>query len=636
MTILQAYSCRIIFSEALCCNAELSLEFDGITHQFSNRTRWKIEAFSQDRNSCWRRDTTRIHKYGSIFIVGNIILWNSRDILRELSGDDIYLNVQNEYQLVSLSYLRWGEQFLYRLKGSFSFLIIDTRNQKVIGLTDHFGFENIYYHKKEKESGGIIFSSSPAGLGCFEKIKKTINTEYLQDYLSLQSFEKGACIYREICLLPPAHILTIENSCFEIRQYWSLRDHSTQSDIPQMSPEYLRELLENAIRDRMEKCDNPAILLSGGLDSSTILALAAKRFRETCDIRQIQAISRFFREEHINSLRDEQQYAREICQNNNVQLTTCDEEIFSPLSYLPRFFERMGFFPYDPMSFVLLPVYQKAVQLGANELITGYGGDEIVSLPGMNVLPYILRQGKLLLLNTLITSHAEVYSLSRWGVLKSHVLAEVLPKSFSKIYHLLKRKRRAESHDESCLHPHLRKVLKERLNEHVLHKLKRYLPPNQLVEMNIQSGILNHCQTFFSYLSLTENCKFIHPLMDKNIAEFVSRVPLEEFLKDGWQRSLFRRAIKGLVPENIRLRKDKSTFSLPNHSYIKNERDMILDLVATNNSIAWDYIDKNRLMCWTETICSENKSEFETNLIALKTAMAVNVALFLDYSSKNH
>ena len=124
--------------------------------------------------------------------------------------------------------------------------------------------------------------------------------------------------------------------------------------------------------------------------------------------------------------------------------------------------------------------------------------------------------------------------------------------------------------------------------------------------------------------------------MDKNIAEFVSRVPLEEFLKDGWQRSLFRRAIKGLVPENIRLRKDKSTFSLPNHSYIKNERNLILDLVATNNSIAWDYIDKTRLMCWTETICRENKSEFETNLIALKTAMAVNVALFLDYSSKNH
>ena len=636
MTVFPAYCCRIITSGTPCSDAKLLLKHERTVQQQKTSNSLIIEAFSQNLNGSWRKDISRIRKYGSIYLIGNITLWNSKNLSRDLPGNFLHSSAEDDYELVALAYLYWGENFLHRLKGSFSFSVIDSENQKIIGITDHFGLENFYYYKSEKDNETIIFSSNLSGISFLGGINKTVNSGYVQDYLSMLPFEKGSCVFREIFLLPAAHILIVETSRCWIRQYWSLCGQPTSEDIFHNCPEYLRKLLEISVRDRIAKCSNPAILLSGGLDSSTILALVAKAFHEAGYSGKFQAISRIFTDEHINSLRDEQQYAWDICQDYDVQLTTTDKEILAPFSYLPRFFEQMGSFPYDPMSFVLLPIFQKALEQGANELLTGYGGDEIVSLPGINVLPYIMRQGKLLLLNTLIKSHAEVYSLSRWGVLKSHVLAEVLPRSFSRIYHLLKRKQNDDTHDESCLHPDLRNILEGRLNENVLHELNRYLPPNQLVEMNIQSGILNHCQTFFTYLSLTGNCKFIHPLMDKDIAEFVARVPFEEFLKDGWKRSLFRRAIQGFVPENIRLRKDKSTFSLPNHSYIKNERDLILDLVATNNSIAWDYIDKTRLAYWTETICRENKSEFETNLIALKTAMAVNVALFLDYSSKNH
>ena len=179
-----------------------------------------------------------------------------------LTGEDIILN----------AYETWGEDCVKHLIGDFAFAIRDERNQQLFCARDHLGVKPFFYTHID---GEFNFSSSLKELRRNAKVSNTLNEIAVGDYLLFGvNQDLSTTIFKDIQRLPPGHSLTVANNEVKIRRYWmpslpaEIRFRDSNSYVERFS-----ELLSHAVRDRL-RTDRVAISMSGGLDSTSLAAIA--------------------------------------------------------------------------------------------------------------------------------------------------------------------------------------------------------------------------------------------------------------------------------------------------------------------------------------------------------------------------
>jgi asparagine synthase (glutamine-hydrolysing) len=237
----------------------------------------------------------------SVAVVLNGEIYNYRELRHGLEKRGHSFRSQSDTEVLPHLYEEYADEMVQHLNGMFAFALWDSRRRRLLVARDRFGEKPLYWAVFENT---LLFASEPKVLLAHPAVKSSLNLQALRQYLSFDYVPAPLTIYQGINKLPAAHILTLEDGKVETRSYWSLSYETKQPPSTEAeAAENLRELLADSVRMRLVSDVPLGVLLSGGVDSSTIAALAVRASSEA-----VRTFSISFAESSF----DESWYARAV------------------------------------------------------------------------------------------------------------------------------------------------------------------------------------------------------------------------------------------------------------------------------------------------------------------------------------
>jgi len=209
---------------------------------------------------------------GRFWITADARLDNRAELTAELqrSGRAVRPNAPDS-ELILHAYAMWGTPCVEHLRGDFSFGVWDTRNNQLFCARDHFGIKPFYYTQRQ---GLFVFSNTLNCMRMHPDVSGELNDAAIGDFLLFGlNYNTATTSFRDIQRLPPAHSLSISPEGINIKRYWAPpTDGRIRYSKPEEYVENFQSLLQAAVEDRL-RTDRVGILLSGGLDSSSVAAV---------------------------------------------------------------------------------------------------------------------------------------------------------------------------------------------------------------------------------------------------------------------------------------------------------------------------------------------------------------------------
>ncbi len=239
----------------------------------------------------------------SIAIVFNGEIYNFRDLRRQLeSRGHVFSTDHSDTETIVHLYEERGVDCLHELRGMFAFAIWDSRRQRLFLARDRVGKKPLYYAEAD---GALWFGSEMKALLQAPCIGRTVNPDAIHDFLTHQYVPPPQTIYREISKLPQAHYLVWENGRARVERYWQLQYEPKASITREEAMERTETLVNEAVRLRLESDVPLGCFLSGGVDSSLVVAMMRRHVTGP-----LRTFSIGFEEAGYNEL----PYAREVAE----------------------------------------------------------------------------------------------------------------------------------------------------------------------------------------------------------------------------------------------------------------------------------------------------------------------------------
>jgi asparagine synthase (glutamine-hydrolysing) len=306
---------------------------------------------------------------GRYVIVFNGEIYNFQELRQQLDLNNTHWRSQSDTEVILAAYKLWGAECLHRLHGMFSFAIWDELGKVLFAARDRMGEKPFYYHHSED---CFAFASRPRALLALKpKLSQELDEQALRFYMESGYVPAPYSIYREIRKLPPAHWLRFDQRGLHINRYWDFR-HIT----PEVSWEGRREddlldeldsLLSRIVRSRMISDVPLGAFLSGGIDSSLVVAMMAKHSSSPVKTFTIGFEEKVF---------DESRYAQAVsnCVGTRHQ---CEHlKVNDLLELMPIFSEEYDEPFFDSSAFPTMAV-SKFARRHVKVVLTGDGGDEL-------------------------------------------------------------------------------------------------------------------------------------------------------------------------------------------------------------------------------------------------------------------
>ncbi|WP_405017322.1 asparagine synthase (glutamine-hydrolyzing) [Kitasatospora sp. NBC_00070] len=199
-------------------------------------------------------------------------LYNYRELRRELEGYGHRFRTDSDTEVVLRSHLQWGAAAPERFNGIFAYAVWDTRGEELLLVRDHLGIKPLYWHPHRS---GVLFGSEPKALLANPLFPAELDATGVAELFALPAAPTaGHGLFRGLNEVRPGHLLRITRGATTEVRYWKL-ESAVHTDSPAETRAHVRELLADAV-ERQLLSDVPlCTLLSGGVDSSAITALAA-------------------------------------------------------------------------------------------------------------------------------------------------------------------------------------------------------------------------------------------------------------------------------------------------------------------------------------------------------------------------
>lgn len=210
---------------------------------------------------------------GTIHVVFNGEIYNFMELRRDLTARGHRFASQSDTEALVHAYEEYGEDCVRRLDGMFAFALWDTEARRLILARDRVGKKPLFYTISD---GTLIFSSELQSLVRHPRVSREVDLAALDQYLSFGYVPGPGTIYRAVRKLEPAHYLVWEEARARQERYWSLRYLPKLSLTEGEAVERLEELLRGAVRKRLVSDVPLGAFLSGGIDSSTVVAFMAE------------------------------------------------------------------------------------------------------------------------------------------------------------------------------------------------------------------------------------------------------------------------------------------------------------------------------------------------------------------------
>jgi asparagine synthase (glutamine-hydrolysing) len=305
---------------------------------------------------------------GDVIVVFNGEIYNFRSLRSELESAGHRFKTKSDTEVIVHAYEEWGDESLRRFNGMFAIALWDERRERLLLARDRMGKKPLHWHHSSKE--GLLWGSEAKALLAAPWIERRVNLLALHHYLTLQYVPDPLTIFDGVHRLPAAHKLVVEG-CGNpvVSRWWQLEFEPKWKIDEQEAVEQARVLLGAAVERRLVSEVPLGAFLSGGIDSSTIVALMAERTSQP-----VKTFSIGFEEPRYS----ETQYARQVAERYKTE----HHEFTFRSADLVRVIEGSVMAADEPLADpAALPLFELARQARQSVTVAlcGDGGDETLA-----------------------------------------------------------------------------------------------------------------------------------------------------------------------------------------------------------------------------------------------------------------
>lgn len=529
----------------------------------------------------------------NLVLVADVRIDNRADLLGALYAPGNRQIIISDEELVLKAYQRWGEACPERLVGDFCFAIWDGRNRTLFCARDHMGVKPLYY-----SSGSRLFlcASEIKALFCHARTPRRLNEVRVADYLAMNFEDKVITFYRDIYRLPPGHSVSVGPKGLRIRCYWSL---DASSDIRLKSDseyaESFRDIFTQAVRYRLRSHRPLGFLLSGGLDSSSIVCVARQLAKNRGGAPLIAFSASFPDFPQLN----EQAFIDEVVASGGIEVNSVCADQVGPLHDFERVFLHQDEPFHAPNLFVYWVLAAAAVERGVDILVDGVDGDTIVS-HGLEFLVELFWSARVWRLASEIRWLARRTGHARRRIAWHQAIRPSLIEPL-----LLRWKWLSSGVGKGLSDAPLtvNRAFARRVGWSERYRAllgKRAWPSCSLKETHwrqITSGIIPFYLEVNDKAAAAFGLDHRHPFFDRRLVEFCYGLPSEQKLKAGWDRVVQRRAMDGILPKRIQWRIWKAHWGLNfERGLMQFHRTLLEDFLADGAAPVWEYVDRLALL----------------------------------------
>jgi asparagine synthase (glutamine-hydrolysing) len=520
----------------------------------------------------------------TVAVVLNGEIYNYRELRERLIASGHSFATDGDTEVIAHLYEEEGADCVKSLRGMFGFAVWDLRRQQLLLARDRVGKKPLFYAER---SGVLSFASELNALMADDELDRVLDPLALDSYLTFLYVPAPRTAFRGISKLPPASTLVYRKGSLAIERYWSL-DYSRKrpmGDLAELHAE-LRETLRRAVRRRMVADVPLGAFLSGGIDSSAVVAAMAEASTEP-----VKTFSIGFEHEQFDELPQARQVAERFGTDHQEILVRPDA-----VELLPSIVRHFGE-PFADSSAIPSFYLAQATRRHVTVALNGDGGDESFAgyaryvsnslAHSLDRLPLALRRGAQRVVECLPASADVRSTVNRarrlGGSLALHPADRYAryncgfaPDERARLYS-------AEfaallgGHDPEAA---VRDAWAGASGDHVLDVMLEldvttYLPGDLLVKMDIAT--------------MAYGLEARSPFLDDELMQFAASIPAGVKVRGGRKKAVLRDALRGWVPDDV-LDKPKQGFCVPLADWFRGElRDYAQDVLLDPGTLARGY-----------------------------------------------
>lgn len=485
-----------------------------------------------------------------VFVVFNGAIHNYVELREELESRGHTFRSHTDTEVIVHAYEEWGDNCARRFNGMWAYAIWDARQCRLVCSRDRFGIKPLFvaWH-----GDTFYFASEVKAILAAGEIAAKPNLSFVHRYLMLDECENGRdTAFEGITQLSSGHNLVVTGEGHHETPYWSYVDQSGHYDY-QQPEETFRELFRDAVRIRLRSDVPVALLLSGGLDSSSI-AVHAKAQDQAFDIEAYTAVFPGFRF-------DESRYAALVAKHVGMPLHRIEYKSSGLLEDMEAVTWHLDAPPRRGQELVRWKLLQ-AASAQARVVLEGQGADEMLAgYPDRYAKSYL---------------YSELRMLRPWN------LHHRVPRMISARQHL------NQLHSYPASMP---PIPGRALREQILTDASKSMTPVQFTDPLTRAlfkdhalGLLPELLHFGDAISMGHSLESRLPFLDHRLVEFVFKLPFDDKMRGTETKHVLKRAFAADLPDEILSRRDKVGFATPLKQWLQLHSHELFDVLKSQRT----------------------------------------------------
>ena len=516
---------------------------------------------------------------GQVVVVCNGEIYNFRELRRELEAAGHRFATHSDSEVAVHAYEQYGDAFLERLEGMFGLALWDRRRRRLLVARDALGIKPIYFRQ---EAGELTFASEAKSILALPGVSTRLDLAALSQYLSVGYVCAPNSIFAGIRKLEPGTLLTVEQGRVAQRRY-----HRAPAGIDTVRSEEewvdaVRSELERSVRDQMVSDVPIGAFLSGGIDSSAVVAFMSRHSRQP-----VKTYSIGFQGSTGAQLYNELPYARQVAELFG---TDHKEIVVQPdvATLLPELLWHMDE-PIADAAFITTYLVSKFARQDVTVILSGVGGDELFggykryldehyrSL--YHRVPGVVRSALVAPMAKLLPSDRHSRLLNKLRLAKAFIAADALPfeeryRAYMQVFDAREREALLLQRDlpfDDCI---ARGFAAAQTDD----------PLRQLMDVDFATQLPDDLLLLTDKMSMAVSLECRVPLLDQRLVALAARMPGSLKMRGGELKHVMKRALRGILPDSI-LYREKRGFGAPMGAWLRAELAPVLRDVLSRETV---------------------------------------------------
>ncbi len=519
---------------------------------------------------------------GSIQIVFNGEIYNFRELRQALEASGHRFATHSDTEVIVHAYEEWADACVERLRGMFAFALWDGLRERLLLARDRFGKKPLFLHEAE---GVLLFASEIKSILAFPGVEGSPDEAALGDFFTYRYVPAPATLYRGIRKLMPGSCAIWEAGSLSERRYWRPPDRASRipGPLPDDPAGAFMEVLEEAVRIRMVSDVPFGAFLSGGIDSSAVVALMSRH-----SSLPVKTFSAGFCDRSYSELRHARVIAKQFGTEHH-ELAIEAGHLMEHLPALIRFRDAPVAEPSDIPIYLLACEARKKVKM----VLTGEGSDEILGgypkhvferyVPGYQRLPQFVRRG---LIEPLARSLPYRFRRAKTAIVNLGLerFEERMPRWFGALS------------DAERLALVALPVAERKAGEWQFDTPPENTPLRRILYFDQTSWLPDNLLERGDRMTMAASLEARMPFLDQELVAFASTLPDDYRVRGSVTKWVLREGMKRILPASI-LERPKVGFRVPVNEWFRTSmRDYLYDHLTGTDSRTAHYYHRPALL----------------------------------------